>query len=396
MRLRHADGQTVHLGYCTNVHPAEDLDGVIGQLDEYAVPIRRRLDSDVLGLGLWLAAPVAAELAADPALRRRLRTELDARGLEVVTLNGFPYRSFQAPVVKHAVYYPDWTARERLDYTLDLARVLVDLLPQDAARGSISTLPLAWRDPWGQEQADTAARALDDLAAGLTELSRQTGRVVRVGFEPEPGCVVETTAQAAAWLSRADTEWLGVCLDLAHLACAWEEPVAALGRLRAAGLPVVKVQVSAALQAQDPVEAAETLRGYVEPRFLHQTRAATCASAVDPADPSCAADDLDAALAAGLPGSWRVHYHVPVHAEPDPPLTSTVPVLREALRELLGGTTAGCDHLDVETYTWGVLPPAQRPASAAELAEGIAAELAFTRDELLALGLTTSTKAVVA
>ncbi|MEV4756482.1 metabolite traffic protein EboE [Micromonospora sp. NPDC049559] len=387
MRLRHADGQTVHLSYCTNVHPAEDLDGVLAQLDAYAVPIRRRLDSDVLGLGLWLAAPVAAELAARPEARRRLRTELDARGLEVVTLNGFPYRSFQAPVVKHAVYHPDWTTRERLDYTLDLARILVDLLPDDAARGSISTLPLAWREPWDARRAAAGDRALAELAAGLAELRRDSGRTVRVGFEPEPGCVVETTAQAAERLTAADPEWLGICLDLAHLACAWEEPAAALARLRAAGLPVVKVQVSAALQAADPVAAEEVLRGYVEPRFLHQTRAEVDGPAGDPADPGRSADDLDLALAAGLAGAWRVHYHVPVHAAPEPPLTSTVPVLRAALAELLGGADAGCDHLDVETYTWGVLPPARRPGTPDELAAGIAAELAFTRDELVALGL---------
>ena len=117
MRLRHRDGQTVHLGYCTNVHPAEDLAGVLEQLDRYALPVRRRLGADVLGLGLWLAAPVAAELAADARSRRRLRAELDARGLEVVTLNGFPYQAFQAPVVKMAVYQPDWTRPERLAYT---------------------------------------------------------------------------------------------------------------------------------------------------------------------------------------------------------------------------------------------------------------------------------------
>ncbi|MDW5327459.1 metabolite traffic protein EboE [Plantactinospora sp. KLBMP9567] len=388
MRLRHADGQLVHLSYCTNVHPAEDLAGVLGQLDTYAVPIRERLAADVLGLGLWLAAPVAAGLAADPQTRRQLRAELVARGLEVVTLNGFPYQSFHAPVVKQAVYHPDWTTRERLVYTLNLATVLVDLLPDDAVRGSVSTLPLAWREPWEQRQADRAARVLDELAGGLTQIAWRTGRAVRVGFEPEPGCVVESTGQAVAALSRVDTDRLGICLDLAHLACAWEEPAQALGRLRAAGLPVVKVQVSAALAAADPVAAADTLRGYVEPRFLHQTRAQQCGRAADPADPAHAADDLDAALDANLPGPWRVHYHVPLHAVPAAPLESTVGVLRDALRELFAGPVAGCDHLDVETYTWGVLPVAQRPGSDAELAGGIAAELAFARDELVALGLT--------
>src|SRR5262249_6156698 len=110
----------MHLAYGTNVHPAEDLRGIVEQLETYSLPVRRRLDSDVLGLGLWLAAPVAAALAEDAALRGRLRSELDARRLEVVTLNGFPYAAFHAPVVKHAVYRPDWTERERLRYTLQL------------------------------------------------------------------------------------------------------------------------------------------------------------------------------------------------------------------------------------------------------------------------------------
>ncbi|MGN9890564.1 metabolite traffic protein EboE [Micromonospora sp. L31] len=387
MRLRHADGSTVHLGYCTNVHPAEDAAGILAQLRTHAEPVREALGADLLGLGLWLAAPVAAELAADPAARRRLRAELTRRGLEVVTLNGFPYAAFQAPVVKGAVYRPDWTSDARLRYTLDLARVLADLLPDDAARGSISTLPLAWRQPWDATRADAARRRLDDLAAGLAAIERDTGRPVRVGFEPEPGCVVERTGQAVTALAGVDTDRLGVCLDLAHLACAWEEPAEALARLRAAGLPVVKVQVSAALEAARPPAAADALARWVEPRFLHQTRAAGTAHAADPADPAYAADDLDGALADRPPGPWRVHYHVPLHAPPEPPLTSTVPVLRTALAELFAGPAAGCDHLDVETYTWGVLPAARRPRTDAELAAGIAAELAFARDELVALGL---------
>jgi hypothetical protein len=182
--------------------------------------------------------------------------------------------------------------------------------------------------------------------------------------------VVENTAQAVAALSDVDIEWLGVCLDLAHLACAWEDPATALDRLAAAGLPVVKVQVSAALQADDPVAAAEVLRGYAEPRFLHQTRP----------EVGSGTDDLDEALDRRLPGPWRVHYHVPLHAAPAAPLTATIPVLRAAMRELV--RRDACDHYDVETYTWGVLPPDLRPGSDADLAAGIAAELAFARAEL--------------
>ena len=375
MRLRHKDGTTVHLGYCTNVHPGEELPEILAQLDTYAVPVRTALDVDRLGLGLWLAAPIAAALAADPVLVRRFKAELDVRGLEVVTFNGFPYEAFHAPVVKYAVYQPDWTTPERLDYTVNLARILTGLLPDDAARGSISTLPLAWRTPWSPAQATRARQRLDELAAALRRLERP----IRVAFEPEPGCVVEYTDQAVAQLSTVDTEYLGICLDLAHLACAWEEPTQALARLTGAGLPVVKVQVSAALGADEPDAARAALRGYAEPRFLHQTRTAA----------GVGTDDLAEALAAGLPGPWRVHYHVPLHAAPEPPLHATLDVLHAGLAALLGGPTAQCDHLDVETYTWSVLPPGRRPTTPAQLAEGIAAELRFTRDELLALGLST-------
>ncbi|MEU7905568.1 metabolite traffic protein EboE [Actinoplanes sp. NPDC049118] len=376
MRLRHPGGQVVHLSYCTNVHPAEDFAGILEQLDTYAVPIRERLGTDVLGLGMWLAAPVAAGLAADVAGRQRLRRELDVRGLEVVMLNGFPYQAFQAPVVKHAVYQPDWTTAQRLSYTLDLARVLTDLLPAGAARGSISTLPLAWREPWNPERADACRHHLDELARTLAMGERD----IRVAFEPEPGCVIETTAQAAHLLSGVDTSRLGVCLDLAHLACAWEEPRDALRNLAGAGLPIVKVQVSAALASADPRADAAVLGEYVEPRFLHQTRGPDGLSA----------DDLDEALA--VPGGrdqpWRVHYHVPLHAPPVPPLQTTVGVLAESLALLAGGPEPLCDHYEVETYTWNVLPPTSRPGNPAELASGIASELFFARAQLTALGLT--------
>jgi len=380
MRFRHRDGQIVHVGYCTNVHAAEELPEILAQLDACAVVARRLLGADRLGIGLWLAAPAAARLATDPGAVARLRRDLDARGLEVVTCNGFPYRSFHAPVVKHAVYRPDWLTLDRLEYTVDLARILAGLLPEDAARGSVSTLPLAWRTPWSRRHSLAVRRRLALLSERLAGVRAQTGRHIRVAFEPEPGCVVESTPQAVAELAGVDTEYLGVCLDLAHLACAWEEPTAALSLLASAGLPVVKVQVSAALGADDPGQVATSaaLRGYAEPRFLHQTRSAA----------GRGADDLAEALDTGLPGPWRVHYHVPLHAAPQPPLHATVDVLRSALAVLVGGDRAICDHLEVETYTWSVLPPAQRPSGPDELAEGIAAELSFTRDELLALGLT--------
>ncbi len=385
MRFRHPDGSTVHLSYCTNVHPAEDLDGILDQLDRYAVGVRDRLGTERLGLGLWLAREVATALREDGTALRRLRRELDARGLEVVTLNGFPYRGFQQPVVKHAVYRPDWTQRDRLDYTLDLAGLLTELLPDDVDEGSVSTLPLGWRQPWHTARQQAARRQLDLLADGLAKTAAEHGRVVRVGFEPEPGCVVETTEQAVASLSEVDTDFLGVCLDTCHLAVGFEDPRHAWQRLAAAGLPVVKAQASCALEIPSPREPAAraVLESFAEPRFLHQTREA------GPQDP-IGADDLGEALAEDgpLPGDrpWRVHFHVPLHADPPPPLSTTRPVLTESLATLLGGATARTHHVEVETYTWDVLPEQHRPAGG--LVDGIAAELDWTRRRMLALGLT--------
>ncbi|HET7801053.1 MAG TPA: metabolite traffic protein EboE, partial [Humibacillus xanthopallidus] len=223
MRLRHSDGQTVHVAYCTNVHPGEDVDTIIGQLDRFALPVRRHLGADVLGLGLWLSAPVARTLAEDPTATERLRGELDSRGLEVVTLNGFPYRGFQDEVVKHRVYHPDWTERARLEYTVDLTEVLARLLPDDAARGSISTLPLGWRHPWFGDRQALAAEQFDRLADHLHALRARTGREIRVGVEPEPGCVIETTNDLVERMDGWDTDVLGVCLDLCHLAVGFED-----------------------------------------------------------------------------------------------------------------------------------------------------------------------------
>ncbi|SEG28705.1 Xylose isomerase-like TIM barrel [Thermomonospora echinospora] len=379
MRFRHRDGTLVHVAYCTNVHPAEDLDGVIAQFTRYARPIRDRLGVRRLGVGLWLARSVADTLTADPGELLRLRRAVDKAGLEVVTLNGFPYQGFQTEVVKYDVYHPDWTQPERMRYTLDLARILLRLLPDDVTRGSISTLPLAWREPWSRAQDAMAQRRQDRLNRELTALASATGKTIRVAFEPEPGCLVETTAQAAEHL-MGGARFLGVCLDACHLAVAFEEPAAALDRLAAADLPVVKLQASCALQADRPADPAtrEALAAFVEPRFLHQTRERGVPYGTD---------DLDAALDGGLPGEheWRVHFHVPLHAEYTGPLRTTRPVLTDTLETLFGGDRALTDHVEVETYTWDVLPG--RSLTKEALIEGIAAELAWTRDQLVRLGL---------
>ncbi|MFC6092422.1 metabolite traffic protein EboE [Saccharothrix lopnurensis] len=361
------------LSYCTNVHPAEDLAGVLAQLDRYAVPVREHLGAE-LGLGLWLSAPVARELAGDAPRRAELRAALDARGLVVRTLNAFPYGGFHQEVVKHRVYHPDWTTSARLEYTLDCAAVLADLLPEGGA-GSVSTLPLAWRHPWFPADHAAALARLEEAAAGLRALADRTGRVVRLAVEPEPGCVVDDVADAVRLLGgRVDPEFIGLCLDTCHLAVSFADPAGAVRSIDRAGLRVVKVQASAALELIDPTDAATVLGPFAEPRYLHQVRAFARGGVHR-------ADDLPEAFTA-LPtdGPWRVHFHVPLHADPPAPLRSTTDVLRQAVAAVreVGHTP----DVEVETYTWSVLPDGPTADSADELAAGIAAELRWAAKNL--------------
>lgn len=385
MRFRHPDGSTVHLSYCTNVHPAENLEGVLGQLRDHCEPVRKRLGRDRLGIGLWLAKGAAQALINDPAQLRGLRAELDRRGLEVVTLNGFPYEGFGAEEVKYRVYKPDWADPERLSHTSDLARLLAALLPDDVTEGSVSTLPLAWRTTFDEAAADTARTALRTLAARLDALEELTGKSIRIALEPEPGCTVETTGDAIGPLTDIASDRIGICVDTCHLATSFEDPATALAALEAAHIVIPKAQLSAALHAEDPhlPEVREALGAFAEPRFLHQTRTRTAAGLRG-------TDDLDEALGGGtLPDGapWRSHFHVPLHAPPAPPLTSTLPVLQDTLARLVGVAEPRTRHLEVETYTWQALPAELRPRSRGQLADGIAAELTLARDLLVDLGL---------
>lgn len=367
----------MHLSYCTNVHPAEDLEGVVRQLDVYAGPARVAAGLETVGVGLWIPRDLAARLVASREDRAVLRASLERNGLEVRTLNAFPYAAFHAEVVKLDVYRPDWTTPERLAYTIDCARILADLLPA-GADGSISTLPLGWREGWGAEQDAAAVRQLGLLVAELRELRRSTGHAIRLAIEPEPGCILDTVEDVVAWLhpriGLVDPAYVGVCLDTCHLAVSFADPAAAVRRIRDAGLRVVKVQASAALHVEDPADPAAraAVGAFVEKRYLHQTRE-------NGPEGVLPVDDLPEALDT-LPGAgpWRVHFHVPLHHRPAAPLSATTAVLAEAVTAVEAAWPYDDIHLDVETYTWAVLADAP-----SDLSVGIGAELAWAAENLL-------------
>jgi sugar phosphate isomerase/epimerase len=373
LRLRHPDGSLLHLAYCSNVHPADDLDGVAAQLERYAARVRERLEAPVLGVGLWVAAPALADTAA----AERLRAQLDRLGLEVVTLNGFPYTAFHAPVVKLEVYRPNWADVQRRDYTLGLARLLARLLPDDVAEGSISTLPLGWRTEWDEADQAAGKLALEQVAFGLAEIEDETGKRIRLALEPEPGCTIETVAQASEFLAGLAPEWIGLCLDACHLAVQFESADGAVAQLAEAGVPVVKAQVSSALRVPVPggAEGRAFLDDFAEPRFLHQVRECVNSHVEG-------TDDLPEALSGGLPAQreWRVHFHVPVNTAEH----TTQDELSATLAALAGGEAPLTRHFEVETYTWSVMRDA--PQDDEGLVAGLAGELEWTRDRLVALG----------
>lgn len=374
------------LGYCTNVHPGRSVAEVEAGLDRYTVNVGREFGKP-LAAGLWLAEPVVRELLSTKDGIARFADGLRRRGLTCHTLNAFPYGDFHSERVKEKVYLPDWTQPQRLDYTEQCANVLAALLP-DGVEGSISTVPLGFKG--FSHSPDFAARCsgqLIALARRLAGLRERTGKLVRLAIEPEPLCVLETTGESIAFLqqlwNRAEASdvmdavrtHLGLCFDVCHQAVEFENVAESVAALDRAGVRINKVHVSCAIQLDQPATnaAARTaLRRYVEPRYLHQTFARSIDGEI------VRAIDLTEQLATD-PGadflaadSWRVHFHVPVNAERLGPLGTTRAALSEALSAVAALPYA--PHLEVETYTWEVLPG----AGPSDLVEGLTRELVAT------------------
>jgi sugar phosphate isomerase/epimerase len=363
MRLRHQSGRVVHLSHGANPGPTPDLDAVIAHLDAYAT-VRDRLAVDTLGVSLWLPPHLAAALAIDGRSRTRLRHELEARGLEIVTLSGAP----SAEGGDEDPPLPDWSSPARLEYTLDLARILTDLLPEDAVRGVVTTTGLGARADWDEARQKAAARILPRLSAGLAEVAWHQGRAVRVAFRPEPGAVLDDSESIVTAFARLDRERLGICLDLGNLACTWQDPGAVLVRLAAAGIPVIQVRIAAALEATDPAAAANALREYLQPG---RRQPVTSPEGGHLGGLAQALEDLPS-------GPWRVAHPVPLHNPPPPPLRATTAVWRAALRHLLADQPA-TEYLHVESA-----------------APGDAAEYAYAKSALGELGLSPPAEVFVA
>lgn len=376
----------VDLTYCTNVHPGETWEETLASLKCYLPAVKARVSpNQPFGVGLRLSAEAALTLAA-PRELDGFKAFLAEAGLYVFTINGFPFGRFHGTRVKEAVYLPDWRDEARLDYTNRLADILAALLPEGRdIEGSISTVPGAYK-PQIRDRHDIDAM-LGNLirhARYLAEIEQRTGRTLRLALEPEPCCFLETIEEAIGFFethlfsNRASENLLrrhvGICFDVCHAAVEFEaEDV--LDRLVNAGIAVPKIQISAALRLPKvDGRKAELLRPFDDGVYFHQVVERNASGLTR-------YGDLDEAFASldGLERDreWRVHFHVPVFREALGGFATTQDYLKTILARQRASPVA--PHLEVETYTWGVLPAADRQG---DLATNIAREIEWARHEV--------------
>jgi len=391
-----------HLSYCTNIHAGESWPQMQASLRAHVPAIKAAVCPDrPMGLGLRIAAE-AMEALRDPSALEDLKALLAETGTYVFTINGFPYGAFHGTRVKQDVYAPDWSTPERLAYSNALADLLAALMPADLEMGSISTVPgtfKGWLD--AQTGANRIAAIVENLivhTAHLVELEQRTGRWITLALEPEPCCFLETieetvrffgeslfTAASAArlgeltGLSDADAlealrRHLGVCYDVCHAAVEYEDLEAGLQALETAGIPIFKLQLSSAIRIpRMDSGAARALAPFSEPVYLHQVIEQRVGELVRYIDLPDALTHAEAATG----NEWRVHFHVPVFLSDLEAFSTTQGFLKDVIARHREQPIA--PHLEVETYTWDVLPETYRTTG---LSEAIARELDWVIGEL--------------
>jgi len=399
MKLNQLSGN-VHLTYCTNIHAGQSWQDIRASLDEYVPAIKSTVaPSQPMGIGLRLSGEAAA-VARQPEALASFRDQLSVLGAYVFTINAFPFGPFHGVRVKEDVYLPDWRDRERVAFTANSAAVLAGILP-DGIEGSISTVPGAFKPNGRSSEAVAAmARNLMMAVADLVDLKRRTGKHIALALEPEPCCFLETTDESIAFfegaLLKPETldmlggitgvgrsvaeillrRHLGICYDVCHGSVEYEDTVAALDRLLAAGIAIPKIQLSAAMRIPAMTKGLiDAVMRYNDGVYLHQ-------SIVRSGDNLSRHVDLpDAVTAFGegqADGEWRIHCHVPVFLADLGEISSTRSDLVATLAALRQRTRSS--HLEVETYTWDVLPDDVRTGSKSA---DIAREIAFCRQELV-------------
>jgi len=389
MRLNH----DIHLGYCTNIHRGESWEETWRGLKEHTLRVKDRVSGGKpYGIGLRLSAQAANELN-QPGKLDEFRRWLDANGCYVFTINGFPYGSFHGTRVKEQVFKPDWSTKERLDYTNLLFDLLAKLLPEGVS-GSVSTLPGSHKTfRVGSEELAAIFSNLRLCREHIEKVAEASGHDLHLGLEPEPLGLFETSGETLKFFGlyfdqnpqdRDFFKFIGLNYDTCHLAIEFEEAAEALNRITGAGIRLSKLHFSSALKLQPTPENIARLRGYDEPVYFHQVIASYGAD-----EPLRRFKDLPDALAFAatnpneLGREWRVHFHIPIHAQPADGFDSTRDHLDGAMQWLAKNPTK-CQHIEMETYTWEVLPPEMRSG---DVVDQLVKEYDWTLAAMRACGL---------
>jgi sugar phosphate isomerase/epimerase len=402
-----ATGGSLHLTYCTNIHAADGWAAVSANIRQYAPALKGRLSrSAPFGVGLRLSAREARELLAGNRLAE-FRAFLDSEGLYVAIINGFPFGPFHGTPVKANVYAPDWRDPARVQYTLDLIQILTKLLPA-GVDGGVSTAPLSYK-PWmtaaGPGAWETMTRNVVLIAEALVSIRSRDNVFIHLDIEPEPDCVLENTAETVEfferWLLPAGApmlaELLGIdpaqarehllehirlCFDCCHFAVEYEDPVAALKQLQSSGIRIGRVQLSSALRVVFPGDRdqcqsiAASLEPFADATYLHQV-------VEQDGETLRHFPDLDKALqnAGDVPSKqWRIHFHVPLFTSQYGAFGSTQDYVRQVIA--IASETRFTNHLEIETYTWDVLPAGLKM----DLLDSITREYGWVLDTIDRLG----------
>ena len=393
-----------HLTYSTLVHAGDTWAEMWESLTTYVPEVKRNVSPDgPFGVSLRLSAASAAELTASPEARRKLKDFLDSNDLYLYTVNAFPYGPFKGRAVKEQVYEPDWQTDERVEYTIQVA----DILAEVAAPGvspSIQTAPLAFRpNVRTAEQVALFTTNVLRVVAHLVNLERRTGCRVKLAIEPEPFCYLETiedtvtyfnayiqTDAAASELSElagipisesigAIRRYLGVVFDICHQAVEFEDITQDLADLKSAGIPVFKLQEAAALWVPEVNdEIIEALARFTGTIYLSQTtqlRAGKLTKFLN------LEDAISAYREDPGPREWRTHFHVPVFLDDLGPFRTTRFAIEQALAVHRAEPVS--DHLEIETYTWDVLPEHLKTGS---ITDYVTRELDWVKSQVVGEG----------
>ncbi|MBL9132854.1 MAG: metabolite traffic protein EboE [Verrucomicrobiaceae bacterium] len=383
----------IHLGYCTNIHRGETWEETWRGLREHTLRVKERVSGGKpYGIGLRLSQQAAVELSA-PGKMAEFKRWLDQHGCYVFTINGFPYGDFHGKRVKEQVFKPDWATQQRLDYTKLLFDLLAQLLPAGVS-GSVSTLPGSHKTfGVGADELRAIFENLKLCRQHIEKVAESSGHDLHLGLEPEPLGLFETSGETLKFFGlyldqnpqdRDFFRYIGLNYDTCHLAIEFEDAAKALDRITGAGIRLSKLHFSSALRLQPTPEAVEKLAAFDEPVYFHQVIASH-----GPDEPLRRFTDLPDALAfaranpTALGEEWRVHFHIPLHAQPAAPFDSTREHLLGAM-DWLGKHPQKCQHIEMETYTWEVLPAEMRSG---DVADQLVREYEWTLAEMRTRGL---------